>query len=213
VPPSSYRRLSVPLRAALLMPLAAMTVHQLRYYFIFGAHAPARLARDGHGYLSLLEPLVLLATAIAAGGFAGRLVRVWNGESPRARRERYATTPVARTWLLCTGVLIGLYCAQELAEGMLAVGHAAGVAAVIGHGGLIAAPLATILGGALTLALRSAESLLDLVARRGRRRDAARAAVALAPLHRPRALRDWRLAPASGLIAGRAPPFARASQI
>jgi hypothetical protein len=213
VPRSSYRRVSVPLRAALLMPLAAMTVHQLRYYVIFGAHAPAHLARDGHGYLSFLEPLVLLAAAIAAGGLAGRCVRAWSGESPRVRRERHAAGPFASTWLLCTGVLIGLYCAQELAEGMLAVGHAAGVAGIIGHGGLIAAPLAAILGGALTLALRSAERLLDLVARDGRGRNAARAAAALPPLHRPRALRDWRLAPASGLIAGRAPPFARASQI
>ncbi|MGZ4306924.1 MAG: hypothetical protein ACXVSL_18900, partial [Solirubrobacteraceae bacterium] len=125
---SSYRRLPVPLRAALLMPLAEMIVHQLRYYVIFGAHAPARLAHDGHAYLSVLEPLGVLTAAIAAGGFAGRLVRAWHGPAPKAGAERPPARPGLRTWLLCSAVVLGLYCLQETAEGVLAVGHAAGLA-------------------------------------------------------------------------------------
>jgi hypothetical protein len=193
------------------MPLAAMTVHQLRYYLIFGAHAPARLARDGHGYLSSLEPLVLLVAAIAAGAFAGRFVRAWTTRPAGTRPARGAGTPFVRTWLLCAGVLLGLYCAQELAEGMLAAGHAAGLAGLVGHGGLIAAPLAAGVGAALTIALRSAESLLELAARRGRHRGGIGAPAAPAAPLRPRALRNWILEPASGLIAGRAPPLARLS--
>lgn len=213
MPPSPYRRLSVPLRAALLMPLAEMAVHQLRYYVIFGAHAPVRLTRDGHAYLSVLEPLGLLAAAIAAGGLAGRLVRVWHSPPPITGTRRRAANPLPRTWLLCAVVLLGLYCVQETAEGILSVGHAGGFAGLLSHGGLIAAPLAAGLGGALALALRGAERLIELVGRRNRTAHPREAALTARPRRRPPAFFDWRLEPASGPIAGRAPPLARASLI
>lgn len=217
VPSSSYRRISVPLRTALLMPLAALIVHQLRYYLVFGVHTPSRLARDGHAYLSLLEPYVLLAVTIATGGFAGRMVQAWRSNpsgapAPRAL-SRGALSSTLRTWMLLTAVLIALYSTQELAEGMFAAGHAAGLAGIVGHGGLIAAPLAVLVGGLLTLVLRGADSLLELVVARSRARHRAPARPVLARRQRPRGRGDWRLEPASGLIAGRAPPLARTSHI
>jgi hypothetical protein len=195
------------------MPLAEMIVHQLRYYVIFGAHAPARLTHDGHAYLSALEPLIVLAAAIAAGGLAGRLVRAWHGPPPKPGTQRPAARTWLRTWLLCTAVVLGLYCLQETAEGMLAVGHAAGLAGLLGNGGLVAAPLAAALGGVLTLALRGAEQLIELVTRRHRDTYPRRAVLTVLPRLRAPALPDWRLEPACGPTAGRAPPVARASLI
>lgn len=188
------------------MPLATLAVHQLRYYLIFGAHGPARLARDGHAYLSIVEPLVLLVAAMALGAFIGRLTRTWSGEANPERPEQR----LLRTWLVCALVLFALYCGQELTEGMFAPGHAAGVAGVLGHGGLIAAPLAALLGAVLTLALRTADTLLALAAHRRRaHRGPAPASAPLSP--RPGSTRDWRLDPASGVVTGRAPPRVRLS--
>lgn len=205
----AYRRLAVPLRAALLMPLAAMTVHQLRYYLVFGPHAGGRLAREGHAYLATVEPFVLLVATLAVGAFVGRLARAWAGPEQAANRSR--ATPGSRllwTWLLCACALLALYCGQELAEGALATGHPAGVAGIVGHGGFIALPLAALVGGLLALALRTAEALVAFAARRAaesRRPPVEGPSPAPIPLRLP----DWRLEPQSGVVAGRAPPPAR----
>jgi hypothetical protein len=189
------------LRGALLMPVCALGVHQLRYYLAFGAHAQARLAHDGHAYLSNVEPFALLAVALALGGFVGRLAR--------GRQRREPATPdrprMFRVWLLCALALLTIYCGQELFEGAFAAGHPAGIAGILGHGGWIAVPIALAVGGVLAATLRLAETLISFAASRRRdpRQPTARAALPLTPYR----VRDWRLDPSSGVVAGRAPPL------
>jgi hypothetical protein len=201
-PSAQPRSTDVRLRGALLMPLCALAVHQGRYYLAFGSHAGARLAREGHAYLMTIEPFVLLAVALALGGFVGRLARAWQSPSPTVSRSH----GVGRVWAACALVLLALYCGQELFEGWFAVGHPAGVAGIVGHGGWIAVPLAGLIGAVLAATLRVAHTLIELAARGGRRaRARPRASVALRLMARTAA--DWRLEPQSGLVAGRAPPL------
>jgi hypothetical protein len=186
------------------MPLCALAVHQARYYLAFGAHAPAQLARDGHAYLGTIEPFVLLAAALALGGFVGKLARAWQSAHRTTPRHRNST----RLWATCALVLLALYCGQELCEGMFAAGHPAGLAGIVGHGGWVAIPLAVLVGGALAATLQFAHTLIELAARRADRRR--RRAGAPTPLpHIADSRADWRLDPRSGVVAGRAPPLAR----
>lgn len=188
------------------MPLGALAVHQLRYYAAFGRAASERLHREGHGYLAVAEPLLLIVVAIAVGFSVGNLVRAWSrGAVSRGPTSPSKRSPLVRTALLCTAVLLALYCAQELAEGALAPGHPAGIAGIFGHGGLLAVPFAALVGTAIALAVRAADVLSELAARHSRRlRVPPTAARARAPGRRAAA--DWRLRPSSGVSAGRAPP-------
>jgi hypothetical protein len=204
--PARSRAADPQLRGALLMPLCVLGVHQLRFYLAFGDHAAGRLAREGHGYISAFEPFALLAAAIALGGGVGRLARAWqrddpDASAPRLDHERRRT--LVRTWLLCAGALLAAYCAQELLEGAFAPGHPAGLAGIFASGGWIAIPVAVVIGGALAACLKLAETLGRLIGRHRATRPATPES------GRPRVgLRapDWKLDPASGVAAGRAPP-------
>jgi hypothetical protein len=181
------------------MPISALAVHQLRYYVAFGSRAPEHLARDGHAYLSTIEPFVLLCVALAIGALIGRLAASWRqpatGSAP----------PFVRVWTVCALTLFAIYCGQELFEGLFAVGHPAGMAGVLGHGGWIALPAALAIGAALALALRVAERLVAFVGRlAARRRPAPAPPHARSAPHRL----DWRLAPLAGITGSRAPPWA-----
>jgi hypothetical protein len=192
------------------MPLCALAVHQLRYYLAFGPHSSARLARDGHGYLGTAEPLVLFVLALAVGAFVGALARAWQfgGSSRRPAARR---TSALRIWALSAIALIAFYGGQELFEGAVFAAHPAGLAGVVGHGGWIALPLALAIAGLLAALLRAAEALVSLARHLGARRRATRALTS-APRSRPRrAARDWRLDPAAGVGAGRAPPVSLVS--
>ncbi len=139
------------LRGAALMPAAALLVHQLRYELAFGADAPRALAAQGHAYLSSLTPWIVLLAGLALGASLGSLVQRWaNGRAAAAAPRATA----ARTWLLASAALFGIYAGQELLEGTFAGGHASGLAAVLGGGGWWALPAALLVGGALALALR-----------------------------------------------------------
>jgi hypothetical protein len=183
------------------MPVCALAVHQLRYYLAFGAQSSARLARDGHAYLGLAEPLVLFVTALAAGAFVGRLARAWTLGRASSGRLR----PL-RVWWACATVLIAIYCGQELFEGAVFAGHPAGLAGIVGHGGWIALPLAALIAAGLSALLRVGEALVDLVVRLAGRRVPGRARET-GPLCRTGPALDWRLDPAAGVSAGRAPPL------
>jgi hypothetical protein len=192
------------LRGALLLPVCALAVHQGRYYLAFGGRAGARLSREGHSYLTSVEPFVLLAAALALGGLIGKIVRTWQrAEEPAVRRRHGAE----RAWAICSLALFTLYCGQELCEGVFAAGHPAGVAGILGHGGWIAAPLAVLVGGALAAALRVAQTLIVLAARAAAR-SRTRSEALLAPRFTMHTAGDWRLEPQSGVVAGRAPPLA-----
>lgn len=195
------------------MPLAALAVHEGRYYLAFGARTPARLLHDGHGYLGSLVPFIVLAAALALGLFAGRLARAWQGiegiegiadVAPATTRRRHST---GRIWAVCAATLIALYCGQELAEGALAAGHAGGLAGIAGSGGWLAVPLAILAGGALTLMLRAGDALTEMLAGRRHARPAPAPPRVSLGRRRPPLRSDWRLAGASGVSAGRAPPL------
>ena len=187
------------------MPLCALAVHQARYYLAFGSQAGARLSRAGHGYLSTVEPFVLLAVALALGAFVGRLARAWQGAS--TSRRPTASHSLVRVWATCALALLVIYSGQELCEGFFAAGHPAGFAGIFGYGGWIAVPLAMIIGAVLAATLRGAQTLVELAAAAGGgARTHTHAQAPVAPRRTARRVADWRLEPQSGLVAGRAPP-------
>ncbi len=94
------------LRGALLMPVCALAVHQLRYYLAFGVHAHARLTRDGHAYLGTIEPLVLVAAALAAGLLLGECARAWQRRRHRGPGARRRAAAASRIWAACAVALL-----------------------------------------------------------------------------------------------------------
>src|SRR5689334_13217842 len=114
-----------------LMPSAAFAVHQLRYWLAFGGHAGLFLNRQGHLYLHSLAPWLAVAVAIATGAFLQALGRALGGQRSLSRY----TLSFTALWLICAAALVAIYVSQELLEGMLATGHAAGlVLAAAFHG-------------------------------------------------------------------------------
>jgi hypothetical protein len=202
------------LRGAALMPAAALAVHQLRYRLAFGARAPHELAAQGHAYLSTLAPWLALLAALGAGAALGRLARRWAGGSSRAKGD-VAAHGALLLWLLASAGLLAIYCGQELLEGILATGHRAGVAGVLGAGGWWALPLALAASGLLALVLRwerAVERALD--ARRPPLGLRIRARLAeQAPLAAPAPPALPAPAPLARAAAGRAPPAAAAAAL
>jgi hypothetical protein len=105
---------------------------------------------------------------------------------------------------LVAGVsLFATYAAQEWLEGAFAAGHPAGLAGVVGHGGLWALPLSAVFGAVVAALLRLAAAAVELVSRAIRARILAAPAVVRLPA--PVAVRR---SPLAGGSAGRAPPVA-----
>lgn len=213
MPGIRHRRLPPALRGAALTPGAALLVHQLRYELAYGGGAGRALAAQGHAYLSSLTPWIVLLAGLALGASLGALVQRWG--SGRATAAVCAPRAVGlRVWLLASAALVAIYAGQELLEGAFAGGHAAGFAAVLGDGGWWALPVALLVGGLLTLALRAgaaaADALGELAPLRLRLRPVerreARFELPAAPTRRP-------LPPLSRAAAGRAPPSALAASL
>jgi hypothetical protein len=208
--PRQPRSADPRVRSALLMPLAALAVHQGRYDLAFGAHTPARMLRDGHAYLGSVVPFTALGAALALGLWAGRLARAWHGGGRGSRPTAPRPHSLLRIWALISIVLLSLYCVQELTEGALAAGHAGGLTGVAGSGGWLAVPLAIAAGGVLTLMLRAGDALVELLT--GLRSRPRLSAPPRAWRVNARCRTDWRLAGGSGVSAGRAPPLALGSR-
>lgn len=146
-------------RPAALLALGGLAVHQLRYLIAFGSEDAAALHREGHAYLAEAVP-VLVALAIAA--IAARLVVVATDHrsAPGASRSTISTALRYALALIC------VFSAQELAEGVLAEGHPAGAAALVGGGAWLAVPLSFALGLGAALAewaLDRAEAVIAVV--------------------------------------------------
>ena len=155
----ALRRTSPIARAASLLSLASLAVHELRYLLAYGDGASEALASQGHAYLSDFGGAlitVLLATLLATV-LAGAL-------APPARRPGQAAgSAFPRTATLYAFALLAIFCAQELTEGAVAAGHPAGLAAVLAHGGWMALPLALAAGAVcalVCLALQGVERAL-----------------------------------------------------
>jgi hypothetical protein len=186
------------LATAPLVAAAALVVHELRYLLAFGDGTGARLAAEGHAYLSWTAPLVGGLVALLAGGVVHAVAR---GE----RRDEPAPVRIRRVWLICAGALAATYVAQESLEGLLAAGHPSGVAGVLGHGGWTALPLSAAVAFPVALLLRGGTAAIAAVARR-----TASPRIAVGParvLVAPAPVRVPRLGVLAAGGAGRAPPL------
>src|SRR5947209_9255702 len=84
---------------ALLVPVAALAVYQLRFAVAFGGDAASVLARQGHAYLHPLAPWIVLLIALAAGGFLWTLGQALRGQ----RNVSRFTLSFLALWLTCSG--------------------------------------------------------------------------------------------------------------
>lgn len=183
-------------QSASLIALGAFGVHQLRYLIAYGGDAGNELAEQGHSYLTHLLPLVL---GFGLAILTARLVRCLLGGNPSAAAERRLKTT---SYALA---IVAVFCCQELAEGALFAGHAAGLAAIVSGGGWAALPLAALFGVLAAILDRGIEAIESLVAVRERRtaRPPRRIALPLAPARLGR-----RLSPIACGLAQRPPPVA-----
>ena len=189
------------LRGVALLALGALAVHQLRYLLAFRDDAGAALHREGHGYLAELIPVLVAfaAAGLAASLAAGILAR-------GAGRGRVITGPGRA--VLYGVALFAVFVTQELAEGALFAGHPAGLAAIVGGGAWLAAPLALAFGALAALAERLLDRAEGAIAGRLRRPGApAEAPDPASPAARP-AWRPLAAAPLAFGLARRPPPLA-----
>jgi hypothetical protein len=142
-------RISSPLRTSALIALGAFAVHQLRYLASYGDGAGAALGAQGHAYLQIVFPLVLV---VACSATLGSLAVT------ALARPRFAARGGVR-WAYCTLALLTIFGVQESAEGLLSAGHPGGPAAVVGHGGWIVLPIAALVGRMVALLFRGLESI------------------------------------------------------
>ncbi len=185
----------------LLVPAAALVVHQARYTLAYGSHANAELAAQGHSYLNSVIPWTILALGLGASAFLYRVAHaVRTGEHGRFGR---ASAPAL--WLLTTVGLVGIYSIQETLEGMMLSGHPGGVAGVFGHGGWWAVPVAALVAVAVVALLRVGRAVLRLAARFA----PPQARQAFVRLLFPVAPVLLAPAPLARAAAGRAPPHVR----
>lgn len=126
------------LRTGATLAACAYAVHSLRYTLAYGSHAGSELHRQGHAYLAGAP--VLLTALLALG--AGELVRT----AARGEEAPGAKASLPRTAALAGVALLAIFGIQELVEGVLAAGHPAGLEAIVGGGGWLAAPLSAAFG-------------------------------------------------------------------
>jgi hypothetical protein len=186
------------LRATAALAVGAFALHQARYTAGYGETGGDALAAHGHGYLTLVAPLVALLAAVAAAQFVVAVARPGGVLAPARRGPRFATV-----WLAATLALLATYAGQELLEGALAPGHPAGFDALLAGGGWWALPLASAIGLAVAALLRVASAAVEAASRRRQASPARRPAVATS---QPPSV-DLPALPLAGRhLAGRAPP-------
>jgi hypothetical protein len=198
----SYGRLRsvVAGRGFLLLPAAALAVHELRYALGYGSGAGQALEAQGHSYVSSFAPWLVALLALAVGSLLLRVAHAAAGRAERRPRRSFA-----RLWLLTAASLVAIYVVQELLEGVFAVGHPAGVGGVFGQGGWWAIPLALGAGAVVAALLQLGCVLVSAARRLASRRSTPGRSPRLARLH---AVAIVRVSPLAGTAAGRAPPAA-----
>ena len=186
-------------RAAALIAVAELGVHQLRYLLAFGGAAGDELAHQGHSYLTAATPVLgaLAVSVIAAGVLRAAL----GGD-----RAPFAATLRRRAMLFSLAVF-AVYCAQEVAEGVLSAGHPSGPAALLANGGLLALPLSIAFGALGALLDRGFSGLERIVATRRRIVRRRPRAVPRARVHRSPWLRIRAASPLAFGLARRPPPL------
>jgi len=193
-----------PLRGvgpALLMAPAAFAVHQLRYYLAFGSAAGGELQRTGHSYLHSAAPWLVAVVAVACGCFLQALGRALSSH----RSLRSYSISLFGLWLVCSVVLVGIFCAQEMLEGVFAAGHPPGLDGVFGWGGWWSIPAAACIGLVVATLLHGARWVLDELARVSSRELRTRSK-GPGSMGRPVAAAVLRCAPLAEGWSGRGPP-------
>jgi len=187
-------------RGLLVLPVGAFVVHQLRYRIAYGPHASAQLAAQGHSYLDSFAPWLVLLLCLATGSFLARIAQAVATGRPAGHRRSFGAV-----WVVCSTLLIAIYVVQEFLEGLVAAGHPAGLAGIVGHGGWWAGIVAVAVGALIAVLLQVGTVVVDAFARAAANRRRTRLAftrlrlVASAPVVRTRPLASAR--------AGRAPPL------
>ena len=136
---AAARRQGALPRTAALIALATLAVHQLRYLLAYGSAAHQELASQGHAYLSQSLPVLIGFGAAALGAGLARAALRASPAGPAAHAPR-------RRALLYSTAIVAAFALEESLEGLLFGGHASGIAAVVGAGGWIALPLASLFG-------------------------------------------------------------------
>jgi hypothetical protein len=190
-------RRATPGSGLLLMPAAAVAVHQLRYWLAYGSRANAELAAQGHSYLHSLVPWTILGIAVGAGLFLRRLWAVLQARSTPATSR----LPVGALWLAAWVWLVAIYATQETLEAFLSTGHPAGLAGVFGHGGWWAIPVAAAAALLIVALLLVGRTLLRLAALAPRLSH-----WPLVSVHVPGGIAAVGVRPLASSAAGRAPP-------
>jgi hypothetical protein len=193
--------LSVRVRPSglLLIPAAALVVHQARFTLAYGARANAQLAAQGHSYLQSVVPWTILALGIGASMFLRRAALA----ARTGKSGAFTRVSAAALWSITTLALVAIYAVQESLEGLEMSGHPSGVAGVFGHGGWWAVPAAAVVALGVVAVLRLGRAVLRFASRLA---------------HGSRSLRGLRLpvpfsvalvapAPLALAAAGRAPPL------
>lgn len=144
------------LRLALQLVAGSVAVHELRYRL--GAdHAERSLGDHGHAYLSVLTPLLGLSLVLATAHF---LWALW------ARRPEAAGSGRISVGALAAALLV-LHLGQEAMEAAVAFGRPLDVAAFLGDGGWLAAPLCVLVAALIAWLTRGAQRLARAALARG----------------------------------------------
>jgi hypothetical protein len=189
--------------AMLLLPVATLAVHQLRYVFAYGPDAGRLLVAQGDAYVESLIPgvVLLFGLCVAVG-----LLQLWRVARGSAAARRTRTISVWRLWAVASVVLFAAYLGQEALEVLLGSAHVSFLAQAFGDSGWWAGPAALTVGLGWALLARGARAVLELAARRAtQRRWPARREPGLA-LPRGAAILAPPACPLSRRLAGRAPP-------
>jgi hypothetical protein len=145
----SVTRATSALKTSALIALGAFAVHQLRYLAGYGDGAGAALGSQGHAYLLAVLPVLVV---IAVSSVLGALIAVVFSSRPGA-------PPRAPGWAFCAAALLLVFGIQETAEGLMSSGHPGGPAALVGHGGWLAAPIAIVVGRVISLLLAALDTV------------------------------------------------------
>jgi hypothetical protein len=182
----------------LLIPAAALVVHQARYSLTYGPRASAELAVQGHAYLHSLVPWTVLALGVGASMFVRRVAQaVRTGSS-----GTFTRLSITGLWSITTLALLAVYTVQETLEALSISGHPAGVSGVFGHGGWWALPAAAVVALGVVALLRLGRAVLRLASRcAGAATRARRACMRL-----PSSIALVAPSPLALARAGRAPP-------
>lgn len=183
----------------LLIPAAALVVHQARYTLAYGARANAELAAQGHSYLYSVVPWTIFALGIGASLFLRRVAHA----ARTGKSGTFARTSPAALWSLTTIALLAIYAVQESLEGLEIAGHPGGVSGVVGHGGWWAMPAAAVVALGVVAILLLGRAVLRFASRLA---PAARTRGARLPV--PFSVALVAPAPLALAAAGRAPPLA-----